>query len=212
MPMNFFRAQRQTISLALTVMVFASSSCTNIQNDGTRTRTEGALAGSVLGGVAGAIIGHQTGNLGRGALIGAAIGGLGGLALGNHVANKKATYRTEEEWLDACIAQARKTNANARAYNAQLSKKITTLRNQASSSDLAVRKKAKAAIVQLQREAKSELSKVDSEIKSQQGAAGQASGSRSASLRSEISSMQTTRSSMDTNIDRLASLGNSVDA
>ncbi len=193
-------------------MLFASGGCTNIQNDGTRTRTEGALAGSVIGAGLGAIIGNQSGSAGQGALIGAAAGGLAGLAYGNHVANKKSRYASEEAWLNACIAQARSTNASARSYNSKLSSRIGELRKQIASGSAQQKQAAKKAIVQLQREANSELKKVDSEIKAQQGALGQTKNARASSLRQEISGMQTTRSSMKANIDRLASLGNSVDA
>lgn len=203
---------RTTATACLCALLLTSGGCTNIQNDGTRTRTEGALAGSVIGAGLGAIIGNQSGNLGQGALIGAAAGGLAGLAYGNHVANKKARYASEEAWLDACIAQARSTNASARSYNSKLSARISELRRQIASGDAKQKQSAKKAIVQLQREANSELKKVDAEIKAQQGALGQTKHSRASSLRQEISGMQTTRNSMSANIDRLASLGNSVDA
>ncbi len=210
--MNTLRLVRRPVALALSAALFASTSCTNIQDDGTRTRTEGALVGSVIGAGLGAIIGNQSGNMGQGALIGAALGGLGGLAVGNHVANKKARYASEEAWLNACIDQARQTNVSARSYNSQLSGRIAALRKQIVSGNAAQKRQAKTAIVQLQREAGAELQKMDKEIQAQQGALGQTTNSRAASLRSEVSSLKTTRSALNQNIDRLASLGNSVDA
>lgn len=214
--MNFFRVRCRPLCFILAALTFSVSSCTNIQNDGTRTRTEGALAGAVLGAGLGAIIGNQSGNAGQGALLGAALGGLGGLAYGNHVANKKARYASEEAWLNACIAQAQQTNSSARSYNSQLSTRISALKQQiaaARASGSATQKRnAKNAIIQLQRESNAELKKVDSEIQAQQGVLGQTKNSRASSLRGEVSSLQSTRSSMRSNIDRLASLGNSVDA
>src|SRR5690349_3263800 len=103
------------------------SGCANIQNDQTRTRTEGALAGSVLGAGLGAIIGNQSGRAWEGAAIGAVAGGLTGLAVGDHVARKKAGYASQEAWLDACISSAEKVNARTVAYNRSLSSKIKTL-------------------------------------------------------------------------------------
>lgn len=186
--------------------------CTNIQDDGTRTRTEGALAGAVLGTALGAVIGAQSGNAGRGALMGAAIGGGAGLAYGNHVANKKSRYASEEQWLNACIAQARATNQRARGYNSRISARISRLRSEiasakASGNTRALRDK-KAEIINLQRETNSELKKVDGEISSQQQVLGQASSS---SLRSEVVSLKSTRSTMSSNYDRLASLNREID-
>ena len=62
--------------LTLAISVIAFSGCQ------THTQT-GALAGSGIGALAGAIIGHQTGNRDAGALIGATVGGLGGAAVGH---------------------------------------------------------------------------------------------------------------------------------
>jgi len=210
--MNSFRVQCRPLYFVLAALVFSSSGCTNIQDDGTRTRAEGSLGGALLGAGLGAIIGNQSGNAGQGALIGAAAGGLAGLAYGNHVANKKAAYANEEQWLNACIAQARQTNASARAYNTRLATRISELKRQVASGNAQQKQQAKRAIVQLQREANSELKKVDAEIRSQNTAINQTNSSRSASLRNEVSSMQGTRNSLSSNIDRLASLGNSVDA
>jgi gas vesicle protein len=210
--MNSFRLQCRPLCYVLAAFVFSSSSCTNIQDDGTRTRVEGSLGGAALGAGLGAILGHQSGNAGAGALIGAAAGGLAGLAYGNHVANKKANYANEELWLNACIDQAQRANASARAYNTRLSTRIAELQRQVASGNAQQKKQAKVAIVQLQREANAELKKVDSEIRSQNSVIGQTNSSRTATLRSEVSSMQGTRNSLSSNIDRLASLGNSVDA
>ncbi len=213
--MNILRNRFQSLWLVVAVTV-GLSSCTNIQDDGTRTRTEGTLAGAGIGALAGAIIGNQSGNAGAGALIGGAVGGLAGLAYGNHVANKKAQYRSEEAWLDACIAQARSTNQAARDYNRQLSIRIGTLKTQIAaaktSGSASEKRKVKTAIVQLQREANGQLKQVDGEIKAQQGALGQTQSSRSAALRTEVTNMRGTRNSLNGNIDRLASLANSVDA
>ena len=214
--MNFFRVRCRPLCFVLAALTFSVTSCTNIQNDGTRTRTEGALAGAVLGAGLGAIIGNQSGSAGQGALLGAALGGLGGLAYGNHVANKKSRYASEEAWLNACISQAQQANSSARSYNSRLSSRISALKQQIAAANASgnsyQKSQAKKAIIQLQRESNAELNKVDSEIKAQQGVLGQTNNSRASSLRGEVSSLQSTRSSMRSNIDRLASLGNSVDA
>ena len=173
--MNFFRVRCRPLCFVLAALTFSVTSCTNIQNDGTRTRTEGALAGAVLGAGLGAIIGNQSGSAGQGALLGAALGGLGGLAYGNHVANKKARYASEEAWLNACIAQAQQTNASARSYNSRLSSRISALKQQIAAANASgnsyQKSQAKKAIIQLQRESNAELNKGGQR---NQGAAGRA--------------------------------------
>ncbi|WP_296824768.1 hypothetical protein, partial [Sulfurovum sp.] len=64
----------------------------------------------------------------RGATWGAVLGGAAGYAYGSHVANEKAKYARQEDWLNACIASARKVNRHTRAYNAKLSRKIADTR------------------------------------------------------------------------------------
>lgn len=119
-----------TNTLIAVLLVGFIGGCTNIQDDQTRTKTEGTLAGAGLGGAAGALIGLAAGG-GRGAAIGAAIGvGAGsliGYAVGSHIADKKAEYASREDWLDACIAQADRTAVDARDYNHQLESELASL-------------------------------------------------------------------------------------
>ncbi|TLD68326.1 hypothetical protein FEM03_23270 [Phragmitibacter flavus] len=188
------------------------SGCANIQDDGTRTRTEGALAGSVLGGIAGGIIGHQSGRGWEGAAIGAAAGGLTGLAIGNHVANKKAAYRDEEAWLDACIARATQVNRDAVAYNNRLSNRIASLRSQVAaaraSNNRSELRRLQTTVVTLRRETREQVELVDTEIDAQGEVV---SETGSSNLRSRVSSLKSTRSSLRSNEERLADLGNQID-
>ncbi|MCB1276520.1 YMGG-like glycine zipper-containing protein [Prosthecobacter sp.] len=198
---------------ATTLCLCMFASCTNIQNDGTRTRTEGALGGAALGAGLGALIGAASGNAGRGALIGLAAGSIAGLAYGNHVANKKAQYRSTEAWLDACIAQARRTNQNARSYNSTLSARISKLSSEiaaakASGNRGALRQK-KAEIINLENEASKQMKTIDSEITNQNRVLGEAS---SPTLKNEVISLRSTRSNINSNYQRLASLSREADA
>ena len=196
---------------ALTCIAFLAS-CTNIKDDQTRTRTEGALAGSLIGGGLGAIIGHQSGAGLEGALIGAAVGGLAGLAVGNHVANKKAAYASQEAWLDACIANAEKVNAQARSYNNSLRSKIASLESRLAaakaSGDKAEMRRIKQAVVVMQQDTKATIKEVDTEIKAQNGVVGQTGSS---TLSSRVTELRGTRSSLATSQERLADLGNQID-
>jgi uncharacterized protein YcfJ len=122
-----------------TVFVFLTTGvlgCANIKDDRRRSQAEGTLVGAgigaVLGGVLGYAIGGQRGAV-AGAAIGAGAGALAGLAVGTHVANQKAKYAKEEDWLDACIASAEKVNEETRQYNLQLAADITTLEEETQS-------------------------------------------------------------------------------
>ncbi|HSJ04747.1 MAG TPA: YMGG-like glycine zipper-containing protein [Verrucomicrobium sp.] len=196
---------------ALTAMAFMAS-CANIQNDQTRTRTEGALAGGVIGALAGGIIGNQSGRAWEGALIGAAAGGLTGLAVGDSVARKKARYASKEAWLDACISQAERVNAKAVAYNRSLNQRIRELEGRLSrakaSGDTREMRNIKQAVVVMQQESRKEVQRVDVEIKDQTGVV---SETGSSSLRSRVSDLRSTRSSIGNNQERLADLGNQID-
>jgi len=107
--------------------------CANIQDDGTRTKTEGTLVGAGAGAAIGAGIGALIGGR-QGAAIGAGIGLLAGSALGYgagaHVANQKAKFASEEAWLEACLQQARETNAALRTHNHELAGQVAALDRQ----------------------------------------------------------------------------------
>lgn len=112
-------------------LILPAGGCANIQNDGTRTRTEGTLVGAGAGAGVGALLGQIIGQDTKGTLIGAGIGlvlgSLSGFLVGDHVADKKAEYASQEAWLDACIADARKNNAELAEYNSKLGKEIAEL-------------------------------------------------------------------------------------
>lgn len=200
---------RMGTCLALVTMM---SSCANIQNDRTRTRTEGGLAGAALGAAAGAIIGHQSGRAWEGAAIGAAAGGVAGVAYGNHVANKKARYASKEAWLDDCIASAERENANAVAYNRSLESNIARLNRQIaaarSSNNRAEQRRLKTEVATLNREALQEIRTLDNEIAAQSSVVTE---TQSSTLNQRVSTLKSTRSSLNTNQKRLADLGNQID-
>lgn len=199
-------------SVAALTAISMVTSCANIENDQTRTRTEGALAGSVIGALAGGIIGNQSGRAFEGALIGGGIGALGGLAVGDHVARKKARYASQEEWLDACIARAEQVNANARAYNRGLQSKIANLESRYASAKASGNKSEmrsiKQAVVVMQKECTTQVKTVDSEISEQTTVVNQTGSS---GLSSRVTQLRSTRSSLSGSQERLADLGNQID-
>lgn len=126
---------KRVIALFLVVALSVASlcGCANIQNDHTRTTTEGTLVGAGAGAAMGAGIGAIAGG-GRGAAIGAGagalVGGLVGLFVGSHIADQKAEFASEEAWLDACLQQVEQTNTKLKVYNQELTDRIAALDKQ----------------------------------------------------------------------------------
>ncbi|MCE9519985.1 MAG: hypothetical protein K8R87_10580 [Verrucomicrobia bacterium] len=192
------------------------ANCTNIKDDQTRTRAEGAGAGALLGAGLGAIIGNQHGRAWEGAAIGGAVGALGGLAVGDHVARKKAAYKNQEAWLNACIAQAEKTNSHARSYNASLSNKISSLEQKIKAAKASGNKSElqslKRSALALQNETKQEIKTVNSEIAEQNRALDQAgNGGSSMTLRTQVGELRSNQSSLNQNETKIADLLRRID-
>ncbi len=74
--------KKTLLSLTAAATAFSFSSCANPYGPGTSNAQRDATTGALLGGAAGAIIGHQSGRGLEGAAIGAAVGGAGGYAVG----------------------------------------------------------------------------------------------------------------------------------
>lgn len=77
------------LSLAAAASAISFSSCANPYAPGATNQQRDTATGALLGGAAGAIIGHQSGKGREGALIGAGAGAL----LGNHVGRQKDTQQ-----------------------------------------------------------------------------------------------------------------------
>jgi hypothetical protein len=113
---------KKIISLILLV-VWVVGCATDQQRTKAQGAGLGAAAGAAVGAAIGAAAGGKEGAL-KGALIGGGIGLIGGYAYATHVANLKAQYVKEEDYLDACIASAEKVNQETRQYNAYLESEI----------------------------------------------------------------------------------------
>ena len=92
-------------------------------NDQQTTVAQGAGFGALLGAVAGQAIGGNT----RSTLIGAAVGGLIGAGIGSSIAERKAQYANEEDFLNAEIARNQEFIREADAENRQLYADIARL-------------------------------------------------------------------------------------
>ncbi len=137
--------------------------------DSQRTKAEGTGVGMLGGALLGAVIGGK-----KGAAWGAGLGGLAGYAYGSHVANEKAKYARQEDWLNACIVSAQKVNKSTRSYNAKLSRKIADTKrlvklykqNKISKSKLRAQKQL---IDKERKTANKMLQNAQNELKAQQG-------------------------------------------
>lgn len=104
-------------------LVPAMGACTNIKNDSTRTRTEGAMAGAaggaLLGAGAGALLGgkNKKNAMLAGAAAGALVGAAAGAAHGDAVAKKKEGYTAAEDALDARIRTAKRQLSDRHTFN-----------------------------------------------------------------------------------------------
>lgn len=111
------------IALSLTLV----SGCATM-DDRQTTQAQGAGFGAIAGAVIGGIIGEVAkDDAGAGALIGGLVGGAAGAAYGTHVANKKAEYARNEDYLDACVAQASKVRGETEAFNVALQQELDAL-------------------------------------------------------------------------------------
>ncbi|MDQ5908148.1 MAG: hypothetical protein QG599_239 [Pseudomonadota bacterium] len=89
----------------------------NATNDQQATVAQGAIFGAVLGGLLGAAVSD---NKATGALIGAAAGGLIGAGIGSSIAERKAQYASEEDFLVAEIHRNQEFIREADAQNDQI--------------------------------------------------------------------------------------------
>lgn len=135
------------LGIFMIISCLALTGCMN--NDGDRTRAEGAGVGAAGGALGGALLGQLFGGSTTSTLVGAAIGaGVGagaGYLYGDHVAGKKAEYASNEDWLNACIDSSEKAVANAKNYNSSLDEDLVSLETQIArleSDKLSVNEKA----------------------------------------------------------------------
>ena len=98
--------------------------------DRQQTTGQSAGLGAVFGAVTGAVIGNQSGDAAQGALIGGLAGAAAGALYGNHVANKKEEFANQEDYLDACLAQAESVRVETAKKNATLLAEIAALDEQ----------------------------------------------------------------------------------
>lgn len=184
------------------------SSCATTA-DGRLTQAQGTGIGAILGGLAGAGLGALAGggsNIGRYAAIGAAMGAAGGFAYGTSVAQKKASYANQEDFLAYAIGEAEKRNADAAAYNRKLEGEVNALEQRARSQPAAPNEQKKLKLELDGRLASNQKqdTKLAAQIKDLNEAAQGTSGRNASSLRSEISKLEAKKSALQKYNQRLA--------
>ena len=203
-----------------TVITLTLPQCATTE-DGRLTQAQGtglgALGGALIGGAIGAATGNSDAAL-KGAAIGAGIGGVGGFAYGTHIANKKAQYKSTEEWLDACITQAESKRRDAIAYNNRLNNQLARLQREVRTAKAAGDKNKLSSLNREIRKEKADAQKqaaiFSKEAELQNGAikqAGDSGGSRLSSLRTSTKGIESQVSTMNSNIQRFASLQSQTD-
>jgi hypothetical protein len=182
----------------MTLISFGASSCASTQ-DGQLAQAQGT-------------------GLGDGALIGAGVGAASGFAYGTHIANKKAAYKSTEDWLDACIKDAEQKRSQAAAYNRSLNNKLASLQNKVRVAKAAGNKSElsslKREIMAEQKMTEKEASRFSKESQIQRGVikeAGGAAPSRLKSLRQSTNGIDTQVSIMNKNAERYAALESQTD-
>ncbi|MDR2946645.1 MAG: hypothetical protein LBV79_07875 [Candidatus Adiutrix sp.] len=210
------------VKLGLTATLIAAlaliGGCANIANDRTRTQTEGTLAGAgigaALGAAIGAIAGGHRGAL-TGALIGAGVGGTAGLAYGTSVANKKADYASEEEWLAACLAEAQSVNQQTADYNSRLKTSLASYKKELSGNSYGLneadQKTKGQALKKDLKESGEYLALLDQEITAQESAASSATDKAQAkNLQKQVDEMKKQKKVLEQNNQELAAISNRI--
>lgn len=172
--------KKLSLGIVLFFVLSLVAGCANIKDDSQRTQAEGATAGAaggaVFGAILGQVIGGDTGATLLGAAIGGAVGGIGGYAYGDHIAGQKEQYSNQEDWLDACIAEAQKKNRELEDYNQNIVQQIAQLREetealQARTTEAETRKaklfEKKERVDQLLAAADTELASAKAELEAQ---------------------------------------------
>ena len=157
-------------SAGTAMAVGQNSSDEQSSDDADRTRREGVVAGMVIGGAAGSLIGDGgTTNT----LLGTAVGGGVGYVVGNEVAKRKQAYANKEDLIDAESQRAQELIDEVRSVNSKLRKDIKAFEKQVKlleknvsegKAEKVVLKEQKKSIDKRYKEAKDALNAVEKEI------------------------------------------------
>jgi hypothetical protein len=201
----------------LIALMGGCASMTDRQQTQAQGAAVGTAGGAAVGAILGAIFGGKDGAI-IGASAGAGVGLLAGAVYGTHVANQKAKFASEEDYLDAVIASAHQINNETRQYNASLAKEINDFDsdttqlvrqyNQKLISKKILEDKQNVVVAKLS-EAEAQLKKVKNELNSQSKVLNQVqdqSSSQVAQWNSEIAELMKNRSALEEQVTKLAAI------
>ena len=198
------------------------SGCATMTDEQTTT-AQGAGLGAALGAIAGGIIGHQSGYGVEGALIGGLVGAAAGGVYGDHVAQRKASFASEEDYLNACITQAEEVHRLAAAYNDGLRTEVADLETrsidmmaayQGQSEERQQLLAMQQALAQKLEQAQQNLAAVSQEIAVQQQVLetekSSAGREQIAQLENQIRLLEEQKAELTVHTDRLAAINNRI--
>ncbi len=182
----------------------------------------GFLAGAAAGAVGGQAIGKDTKSTLIGAGIGALAAGIAGAVYGTHVADQKARFSSDEEYLKACILAADQASQQAEIYNAQLKGNISLLKQDV--QQLVVKYNNHQVEIATMRKAKKRFQNDLAQLSINQQAIEEqiikynkaytnsknASSTSLASLESQINKLEKARQELGTQANALASIDQSI--
>jgi hypothetical protein len=123
--MSFLHTGKSLFIVLLTGSMLSGCATTDgSMSDQQATAAQGAAFGAILGGLLGAAVSD---NRATGALVGAAGGGLIGYGIGSSIAERKAQYASEEDFLIAEIQRNQEFAREAAAQNRQIGQEIAQL-------------------------------------------------------------------------------------
>ncbi|MBN2234516.1 MAG: hypothetical protein JW706_05155 [Opitutales bacterium] len=214
----------KTLTIVFLGVSILLSGCASM-SDSSTTRAQGAGFGAAIGAGLGAIVGAATGDTEKGALIGAAVGGVAGLAYGDHVAKKKEKYASQEDYLNACIAEADKRYRATKVYNDKIRTEIANLETQLQEAEtLASGQQDNAAQLSALRDhlaknlkqSEQMMTQVTDEITIQREVLANESNSGAAdridALNQEIAKLEEQKAQLEENTRQLAALNNRASA
>lgn len=213
------------ILCTLLIVPIMLTGCSSTMSDKQQTQAQGAGFGAILGAVAGAIIGNQLDNPAAGALIGGALGAAAGGAYGTHVANRKADFASQEDYLNACIDEAYQRYVDAKSYNESLTAEVASLQDElnrlqataeVTKDDASAFASLKETLKIRQTEAQQQLDALSDEIAVQRQVLAQeqkgGGGKQLSVLEEQIANLEKQKAQLEQSTMQLASLSNRASA
>ncbi len=201
------KAMKLMVVFSLAAALTLAPACAHMTTNRGKTQAEGAAVGlgigAIVGAGVGALIGGRDGAL-KGALWAGLVGTVAGWFYGGHVADKKEKYATEEAWLAACLAQAKKSNEEALAYNEQLKTALARYSAKAEKSDA-------RAIRDVLKMNEKVMASLDEEVASQKKAVSSSTpGAQSQELQAQIIALEKQKKELEANNKELAAIHSRV--